>query len=298
VLRVAAHDPVEALRVERGSRRTASMIAHSAARCGAGSNRRAESGAAWRAAEGTCERGHRARARRDQPRVLPRPRRRVQRTRNAPWAGFAPLADGAARAARARLRVLDVGCGNGRFARYLAQALAPRARRALGRRCERAAARRARARGAARAQLAAVRRGGSDERPALRPVRPRDAARGDPRRARTASAAARCSRRARAGSRRAARSRSAPGGAADANGSSTGIPTVPGRYADRLLTAGARRSADSVGLRRRRCGALFPLLRRARRRELHGRLPLVLEQRYRADGRGGDQNEYFVFRAR
>jgi SAM-dependent methyltransferase len=27
-------------------------------------------------------------------------------------------------------------------------------------------------------------------------------------------------------------------------------------------------------------------------------LPLVLEQRYRADGRTGDQNEYFIFRAR
>ena len=27
-------------------------------------------------------------------------------------------------------------------------------------------------------------------------------------------------------------------------------------------------------------------------------LPLALEQRYRADGRSGDQNEYFVFRAR
>ena len=27
-------------------------------------------------------------------------------------------------------------------------------------------------------------------------------------------------------------------------------------------------------------------------------LPLALEQRYRADGRTGDQNEYFVFRKR
>src|SRR5262249_27052668 len=58
-------------------------------------------------------------------------------TRSAPWRGWAgpaapPRAAPRAPAGRAvpggrAVRVLDVGCGNGRFARWLAPALAPRA---------------------------------------------------------------------------------------------------------------------------------------------------------------------------
>jgi SAM-dependent methyltransferase len=54
-------------------------------------------------------------------------------TRGAPWLGWqrvVPLLRGAA-PGRA-LRVLDVGCGNGRFVRYLAQALAPGSIEAVG----------------------------------------------------------------------------------------------------------------------------------------------------------------------
>jgi SAM-dependent methyltransferase len=48
-------------------------------------------------------------------------------TRSAPWPGWDPLLPALRVAEEGPLRVLDVGCGNGRFARYLARALAPRA---------------------------------------------------------------------------------------------------------------------------------------------------------------------------
>jgi len=222
--------------------------------------------------------------------------------RTAPWPGWEALVPALRDAARAgALRVLDVGCGHGRFARYLAESLPAAAIELCGV-------------DASEPLLAAARRAGPPgarwetadvvDAPDALPAGPFDLValiaviHGVPSRERRRSLLAACAHRL------------APGGLLVFT---TWRATDDARIRERLLdwnsySARARMPID--------CSQLEPgdhlipwgdgddvvryfhAFDDAELATCSEGLPLALERRYRADGRTGDQNEYFVFRAR
>ena len=218
-------------------------------------------------------------------------------TRNAPWAGFAPLAD-VLRELPGTPRVLDVGCGNGRFARYLEQALAPRAVALSGVDASAPLLDEARRAGPASAHWQLC---DAVEATSALPSGPFDLVtllaviHGVPSRVRRRALLAACASRLAPGGRLAFSTwwRGRDERAVDWNSysSRTGMPIdcsqlEPG---DQLIPWGPE-SDDVV--------RYFHFFDESDVASCTAGLPLVLERRYRADGRGGDQNEYFVFRAR
>jgi SAM-dependent methyltransferase len=219
-------------------------------------------------------------------------------TRNAPWPGWDRLllALRSAPAAGA-LRVLDVGCGNGRFARYLARMLAPRAIAICGVDASEPLLDAARRRGPPGAEW---RRCDAVEAPEDLPAGPFDlvalfaVVHGVPSRERRRALLAACAARVAPGGRLALTTwrRGARERAADWNtySSRAGMPIdcsqlEPG---DHLIPWGE--SDDVV--------RYFHAFDESELATWSAELPLALEERYRADGRTGDQNEYLVFRAR
>jgi tRNA (uracil-5-)-methyltransferase TRM9 len=218
-------------------------------------------------------------------------------TRTAPWPGWDRLLP-ALRAVPGAgpVRVLDVGCGNGRFARYLAEALAPRAVVLWGVDASEPLLGVARRLGLPGARWQT---GDIAAAPEALPSGPFDLValfaviHGVPSRERRRGVLHACAARVAPGGRlvfttwrRGARER-----AVDWNtySSRAGMPIdcsqlEPG---DHLIPWG---DGDQVV-------RYFHAFDDSELASCLAGLPLVLEQRYRADGRTGDQNEYFVFRA-
>jgi SAM-dependent methyltransferase len=217
-------------------------------------------------------------------------------TRSAPWPGFAPLAD-TLRALPDPPRVLDVGCGNGRFASYLAEALAPRALDLCGVDASEPLLEDARRAGPPGARwLCADVVENADALPAgpFDLVTMLAVIHGVPGRERRRALLAACASRLAPGGRLAFSTwwRGRDERVVDWNSYSSraGMPIdcsqlEPG---DHLIPWGP--ASDVV--------RYFHFFDESDVASCTAGLPLVLEQRYRADGRGGDQNEYFVFRAR
>jgi tRNA (uracil-5-)-methyltransferase TRM9 len=218
--------------------------------------------------------------------------------RTAPWPGWEPLV-AVLRAVPGAdpLRVLDVGCGHGRFARYLAQALAPRALEISGVDASEPLLAQARRTGlpGARWQIGDV---VAD--PDALPAGPFDLVsviaviHGVPGRERRRALLEACAARVGPGGRLFLTTwlRGEGERAVDWNtyGSRARMPIdcsqlEPG---DRLIPWGP--GDDLV--------RYFHFFDESELSTWTAELPLALEQRYRADGRTGDQNEYFVFRAR
>lgn len=218
--------------------------------------------------------------------------------RTAPWPGWEPLLPALrATPGAGPVRVLDLGCGHGRFARYLAQALAPRALELCGVDASEPLLAQARRTGptGARWQIGDLVRA-----PDALPPGPFDLVaviaviHGVPSRERRRALLDACA------------ARLAPGGQLvfttwradlarerrldwNSYSSRARMPIdcsqlEPG---DHLIPWG--RGSDVV--------RYFHFFDDAEIEGLVRGLPLVAERRYRADGRTGDQNDYFVFRA-
>lgn len=219
-------------------------------------------------------------------------------TRSAPWPGWAPLVP-ALRAApgTGAVRALDVGCGNGRFARYLAEALAPRSLALCGVDASEPLLDAARRTGPPGARWQA---GDVVAAPDALPSGPFDLValfaviHGVPSRERRRALLATCAARVAPAGRLVLTTwrRGEGERAVDWNtySSRARMPIdcsqlEPG---DHLIPWG---DGDDVV-------RYFHSFDESELATWTAGLPLVLEQRYRADGRTGDQNEYFVFRAR
>ncbi len=216
-------------------------------------------------------------------------------TRSAPWPGWEPIAAALRTAGGGAVRVLDVGCGNGRFARYLARALAPRPVAICGVDASEPlldAARRAGPPGAH------WQRGDVVDAPDALPSGPFDLValfaviHGVPSRERRRALLAACARRlAPAGLLAFTTWRRGEGErAVDWNSYSSRarmpIDCSQLEPGDHLIPWG---NGDDLV-------RYFHAFDDTELASCIQGLPLVAEQRYRADGRSGDQNEYVVFR--
>jgi tRNA (uracil-5-)-methyltransferase TRM9 len=218
--------------------------------------------------------------------------------RTAPWPGWEPLV-AALRAAPGAdpLRVLDVGCGHGRFARYLAQALAPRALEISGVDASEPLLAQARRKGppGARWQIGDV---VAD--PDVLPAGPFDLVsviaviHGVPGRERRRALLEACAARVAPGGRLVLTTwlRGEGERAVDWNSYSSRadmpIDCTQLEPGDRLIPWGPGEHLVRY----------FHFFDESELSTWTAELPLALERRYRADGHTGDQNEYFVFRAR
>jgi tRNA (uracil-5-)-methyltransferase TRM9 len=219
--------------------------------------------------------------------------------RPAPWPGWEPLLPALRSTPGAGpVRVLDVGCGHGRLARYLAQALAPRALAIWGVDASEPLLAQARSAGppGARWEIGDV-----VWTPAALPSGPFDLValiavlHHVPSRERRRALLAECARRLAPGGRLVFttwRADLARERRLDWNSYSSRarmpIDCSELEPGDALVRWGA----EPAGWVR-----YFHFFDDAEIECLVGGLPLVAERRYRADGQTGDQNEYFVFRA-
>jgi SAM-dependent methyltransferase len=220
-------------------------------------------------------------------------------TRNAPWPGWEPLL----RALRAvpgdrPVSVLDVGCGNARLGRYLAAALAPRPLALCGVDASEPLLDDARRAGPAGARWLV---GDVVAAPDTLPAGPFDLValiaviHGVPSRERRVALLAACAARIARGGRLALttwrRGEREPAVDWNTYSSRARMPIdcsqlEPG---DLLIPWG---DANSDVVR------YFHSFDESELATWTDGLPLVLDQRYRADGRTGEQNEYLVFRSR
>ena len=217
--------------------------------------------------------------------------------RPAPWPGWDPLLPALRAAGDRPLHVLDLGCGHGRFARWLAEAIAPRALALRGVDASEPLLEVARDAGPPGARFEA---GDLVAAPDALPCGPFDLV------ALVAVIHGVPSRERRRAGREQGAARLAPTGrlvvttwlrgeserAVDWNSYSARadmpIDCTQLEPGDRLIPWGP--GNDVV--------RYFHFFDESELASWSTGLPLALEQRYRADGRTGDQNEYFVFRAR
>jgi SAM-dependent methyltransferase len=217
--------------------------------------------------------------------------------RPAPWPGWDALLPALRATGDAPLRVLDLGCGHGRFARWLAQAIAPRALALCGVDASLPLLEQARAAGPAGARFEP---GDLVTAPDTLPAGPFDLVslvaviHGVPSRERRRALLAACADRLAGGGRlvvtiwlRDERERTLDWNSYSARADMP-IDCTQLEPGDRLVPWGA--GLDVV--------RYFHFFDESELASWNAGLPLALEQRFRADGRHGDANEYFVFRAR
>jgi tRNA (uracil-5-)-methyltransferase TRM9 len=218
--------------------------------------------------------------------------------RTAPWPGWKRLAPALRETpGTGAVRVLDVGCGHGRFARWVAEALAPRPLALFGVDASEPLLERARRAGPPGAHWQP---GDVIAAPDALPSGPFDLVallaviHGVPSRERRLALLTECAARIAPGGRLVLTTwlRGEGERAVDWNSYSSRadmpIDCTQLEPGDRLIPWGA---GDRVV-------RYFHFFDESELSTWTAGLPLALEERFRADGRTGDQNEYFVFRAR